>query len=100
MRYWGLGNEVYGPWQIGQMAVEDYVKTARQWAKVLNWTDPSIELVSCGETGWSDWDESAIAGLAEFVRWYSIHIYTGMTTTGPTCCLPIKLSAPCGLQAL
>jgi alpha-L-arabinofuranosidase len=77
VRYWGLGNEVYGPWQIGQMAVEDYVKAARQWAKVLTWTDPSIELVSCGETGWSDWDERALAGLAEFVRWHSIHIYTG-----------------------
>jgi alpha-N-arabinofuranosidase len=77
VRYWGLGNEVYGPWQIGQMSAQDYVKTARQWAKVLTWTDPAIELVSCGETGWSDWDEVTIAGLAEFVRWHSIHLYTG-----------------------
>jgi alpha-L-arabinofuranosidase len=47
VRYWGLGNEMYGSWQIGQMSADDYVKTARQWAKVLKWTDPGIELVSC-----------------------------------------------------
>ena len=77
VRYWGLGNELYGSWQIGQQTAEDYVKEARQWAKVLTWTDPSIELVSCGENGWSEWDDTVITGLAEFVRWHSIHIYTG-----------------------
>ncbi|HEX6448195.1 MAG TPA: alpha-L-arabinofuranosidase C-terminal domain-containing protein [Trebonia sp.] len=77
VRYWGLGNELYGPWQIGQQSAEDYVKEARQWAKVLTWTDPSIELVSCGENGWSEWDDTVITGLAEFIRWHSIHIYTG-----------------------
>lgn len=77
VRYWGLGNEMYGSWQIGQKTAEDYVKEARQWAKVLTWTDPSIELVSCGQNGWSEWDDIVISGLAEFVRWHSIHIYTG-----------------------
>ena len=77
VRYVGLGNEMWGPWQIGQLSAEDYVKQARQYAKVLSWTDPDVELVSCGENGWSDWDQVVIPGLAEFVRWHSIHIYTG-----------------------
>jgi len=77
VRYVGLGNEMWGSWQIGQLAAADYVTKARQFAKVLSWTDPRVELVSCGESGWSDWDEVVIGGLAEFVRWHSIHIYTG-----------------------
>jgi alpha-L-arabinofuranosidase len=77
VRYWGLGNEMHGSWQIGQKSAEDYAKEARQWAKILIWTDPSIELVSCGEFGWTDWDEAVIPALAEFVRWHSIHLYTG-----------------------
>jgi alpha-L-arabinofuranosidase len=77
VKYVGLGNEMYGPWQIGQLSARDYVKQARQYAKVLTWTDPGVELVSCGESGWSDWDQEVIPGLAEFVRWHSIHIYTG-----------------------
>ena len=66
VKLWGLGNEVYGPWQIGQLSAEDYVKAARQYAKVMSWTDPSIELVSCGETGWSDWDRVVLEGLSYF----------------------------------
>ncbi len=77
VKYWGLGNEMYGPWQIGQLSAEDYVKRARQWAKVLKRADPDLELVSCGETGWSNWDETVIPGLAEYVRWHSVHLYTG-----------------------
>lgn len=77
VRLWGLGNEMYGPWQIGQLSAADYVTAARQFAKVMTWTDPSIELVSCGENGWSDWDRTVLEGLAEFVRYHSLHIYTG-----------------------
>ena len=72
----GSGTRCTG-WQIGQMSADDYVKTARQWAKVLKWTDPGIELVSCGQTGWTDWDQTVIAGLVEFATWHSLHIYTG-----------------------
>lgn len=77
VRYWGLGNEMYGPWQIGALSAQDYVKQARQLAKVLTWTDPDIELVSCGENGLSLWDQVVIEGLAAHVRWHSIHLYTG-----------------------
>ncbi len=77
VRYWGLGNEMYGDWQIGQRSAQDYVTLARQVAKVVKLTDPGIELVSCGESGLSDWDATVIEGLAPFVQWHSIHIYTG-----------------------
>jgi len=77
VKYWGLGNEMYGRWQIGALSAEDYVKKAIEFAKVMKWTDPSIQLVGCGESGWSDWDRAVIEGLAPFIDHYSIHIYTG-----------------------
>jgi alpha-N-arabinofuranosidase len=75
--YWGLGNEMYGSWQIGNLNAHDYVKKARACAMVMRRTDPSIALVSCGQTGWSEWDEIVLTGLAEFVDFHSIHLYTG-----------------------
>jgi alpha-N-arabinofuranosidase len=75
--YWGLGNEQYGHWQLGALGVEDYVKKAREFAKVMRWTDPSIELVGCGKDGWSDWDQIVIDGLVPLIDFYSIHLYTG-----------------------
>lgn len=77
VKYWGLGNEMYGRWQIGALSAEDYVKKAREFAKVMKWIDPSIELVSCGQTGWTDWDRIVLEGLAPYVNYHSIHIYTG-----------------------
>jgi alpha-N-arabinofuranosidase len=77
VRYWGLGNEMYGPWQIGALSAGDYVKKAIEFAKVMKGTDPSIELVGCGENGFGEWDRIVIDGLASYVDYHSIHIYTG-----------------------
>jgi alpha-N-arabinofuranosidase len=77
VKYWGLGNEMYGHWQIGALSAEDYIKKAREFAKVMKWTDPTIKLVGCGESGWSDWDRAVIEGLAPFIDYYSLHLYTG-----------------------
>ncbi len=77
VKYWGLGNEMWGEWQVGALSAEDYVKKAREFAKVMKWTDPSIKLVGCGSSGWSDWDRIVIEGLASHIDYYSLHIYTG-----------------------
>lgn len=77
VRYWGLGNEMYGDWQIGQLSAEAYVEKARQWAKALRVLDPEIQLVSCGNNGWSDWDRIVVDGLVSCVDFHSIHLYTG-----------------------
>jgi alpha-N-arabinofuranosidase len=77
VRYWGLGNEMYGDWQLGQLTAADYVARARQWAKALKNLDPGISLVSCGQTGLDDWDQVVIDGLVKHVDWHSIHLYTG-----------------------
>ncbi|KAF5391083.1 hypothetical protein D9757_003131 [Collybiopsis confluens] len=76
VKYWSLGNEVWGPWQVGQMESQDYAKKAFQWAKALKLLDPKIQLISCGETGYSDWDRVTLKKLVSLVDYHSIHIYT------------------------
>src|SRR5262249_17897931 len=76
VRYWGLGNELYGSWQIGASSAEDYVKRARHFATLMKRTDPSIQLVACGKDGVSDWDAVVLDGLADLVDFHSIHLYT------------------------
>jgi len=77
VKYWGLGNEMYGKWQIGSLTPEDYVKKARKFAAMMKWTDPGIQLVSCGQQGWNEWDRIVLEGLADLVDFHSIHLYTG-----------------------
>ncbi|MCA1647606.1 MAG: alpha-N-arabinofuranosidase, partial [Chloroflexi bacterium] len=77
VKYWGLGNEMYGAWQIGATSAADYVSKARQFGAIMKLTDPSIALISCGQWGWTDWDKLVIDGLAAHIRYHSVHLYTG-----------------------
>jgi alpha-N-arabinofuranosidase len=77
VRYWGLGNEMYGDWQVGAMSAEEYVREATRWARAIKMLDPQAELVSCGKNGWNDWDRVVIDGMAGLVDYHSLHIYTG-----------------------
>jgi alpha-L-arabinofuranosidase len=77
VRYWGLGNEMYGDWQVGQLTAEEYVREATRWGRAIRKLDPEAKLVGCGETGWSEWDRVVIDGLAGLVDYHSVHLYTG-----------------------
>jgi alpha-N-arabinofuranosidase len=77
VRYWGLGNEMYGDWQVGALSAEEYVRTATRWARAIKMLDPDSILVSCGMNGWNDWDRVVIDGMAPLVDLHSLHIYTG-----------------------
>ena len=77
VRYWGLGNEMWGDFQIGHLTAEEYASKAKRWALALKRVDPSIQLVACGQSGYGDWDRVVIDELVRYVDWYSIHVYTG-----------------------
>ncbi|KAH8879241.1 alpha-l-arabinofuranosidase [Thozetella sp. PMI_491] len=76
VKYWALGNEMWGPWQVEQHTKEDYAKKAIQWAKALKLQDPSIKLVLCGRDGCSDWDRYVLQQCIRWVDMHSIHYYS------------------------
>ncbi|KAL3492151.1 glycoside hydrolase superfamily [Aspergillus germanicus] len=80
VKYWALGNEMWGPWQVEQHTKEDYAKKAVQWAKALKLLDPSITLVLCGKDGYSDWDRYVLQKCLRYIDMHSIHYYS----MGPT----------------
>jgi alpha-L-arabinofuranosidase len=77
VHWWGLGNEIYGEWQVGALSAAEYVAEATRWARAIKMIDPDARLVSCGALGWTDWDVQVIDGLAALVDLHSIHLYTG-----------------------
>lgn len=76
VKYWALGNEVWGDWQVLQMTKEDYAKKAVQWAKALRLLDPSVVLILCGANGSMSWDHYVLQECIKWVDMHSIHIYT------------------------
>jgi len=75
VKYWGVGNEVYGPWQIGHKNAADYAKSALEFAKVMKWLDPSLKLIASG-TGNPDWDRPVLEAVVHHVDYISAHHYT------------------------
>ena len=51
VRYWCLGNEMDGPWQIGQLQAREYGRKARDAAKQMRVIDPDLQLIACGSSG-------------------------------------------------
>ncbi|PWN31687.1 glycoside hydrolase [Meira miltonrushii] len=76
VQYWGLGNELWGEWQVGRMNAVEYTRTAQRWAHALKLVDPTIKLVSCGKEGGCEWDWTVLQGLNGLVDLHSIHYYT------------------------
>jgi alpha-N-arabinofuranosidase len=50
VRYWCLGNEVYGGWQIAQDSKENYA------AKAIRLLGPTVKLGLCGKHGYNNRD--------------------------------------------
>ncbi|MET4638377.1 alpha-N-arabinofuranosidase [Mycetocola sp. 2940] len=80
VRMWCLGNEMDGPWQLGQLSAGDYGKIAARTAKAMRQLDPTIELVACGSSGanmptFGDWERTVLAHAYDDVDYISCHAY-------------------------
>jgi alpha-L-arabinofuranosidase len=74
VRIWGLGNEMYGWWQHGAMDAANYGVAAREYGKLLRWTDRSIKIVVNGATD-PDWNTAVVDETARVMDWLSLHFY-------------------------
>ena len=81
VKYWGIGNEVDGPWQIGYKTPEEYARAYTEFAKVMKWTDPSIKLFASAVSLWEgDWPLRAqllLEQAGNLVDYLALHWYVG-----------------------
>lgn len=82
IKLWCLGNEMDGPWQMGAKTAKEYARTAHEAAKLMKWTDPTIELVACGSSGpsmptFGDWEYAVLDECYEDIEYLSLHRYYG-----------------------
>jgi alpha-L-arabinofuranosidase len=84
VRYWCLGNEMDGPWQIGQLQAREYGRKARDAAKQMRVIDPNLQLIACGSSGtfmptYLTWDREVLEECYDQVNGISLHAYYGNT---------------------
>ena len=82
IKLWCLGNEMDGPWQMGQKTAYEYGRIANEAAKMMKWTDDSIEVVACGSSAstmptFGEWEYTMLNECYDNVDYVSLHRYYG-----------------------
>lgn len=83
VRLWGIGNEVWGQWQIGHTQAAEYGQRLRRFAEAMRAADPSIRLVAVGDAPLTDapddlarrWNELVLRCAGDLIDYLSFHIY-------------------------
>jgi alpha-N-arabinofuranosidase len=73
VKFWAVGNEMYGEWQLGYMPLNDYVKKHINVVDAMRKADPSIKLVGVGSVG--EWSRTMLTEGADHMDLVSEHIY-------------------------
>ena len=73
VKWWSIGNEMYGDWQLGHMSTDEFVKKHNAFADAMKSVDPDIKLIAVGELG--DWDRMVLANCSESMDLISEHFY-------------------------
>ncbi len=75
VKYWGIGNEMYGNWQLGHMPLDEYVKKHNAFVDAMRAKDPDIQVVAVGSVG--PWTEGMFRHCADRMDLLSEHFYVG-----------------------
>ena len=80
VKYWCLGNEMDGPWQVGHKTAHEYGRLANEVAKTLRAFDKSLQLIVCGSShsdmkSYPEWERVVLEHTYDHVDYVSLHMY-------------------------
>jgi alpha-N-arabinofuranosidase len=75
VKLWGIGNELYGSWQVG-FCVDggECARRTVEFANEMRKVDPDIELVAVGCED-PEWNLEMVKNAGEYFDYLSVHIY-------------------------
>lgn len=73
IRFWAVGNEMFGDWQLGHMPLNKYVQKHNEMAKAIWAVDSSAKLIGVGAVG--EWSETMLTECSDYMNLMSEHIY-------------------------
>jgi alpha-N-arabinofuranosidase len=80
IKFWCLGNEMDGPWQICGKTAYEYGRVAHETAKLMRWVDESLTLAACGSSQralstYAAWEYEVLMQCFDKVDFISLHAY-------------------------
>lgn len=74
VKFWSIGNENYGDWELGAKPAGEWGRLVKEAAKLMLHVDPSIEL-SAAAIPDLDWNIHLLKNCANRLKWISLHQY-------------------------
>ncbi len=74
VRYWSIGNENYGSWEMGAKTADEWARLVLESAKMMKRVDHTIELAIASIPD-LDWNAKVLREAGDLLDWVSIHGY-------------------------
>ncbi len=73
VKFWCIGNEMFGPWQLGYMRLEHYVRKHNWVVDIMRKVDPDIVEIASGNAG--PWSEGLLTHCSNHIDLIAEHFY-------------------------
>ena len=81
VKYWELGNEIWGTWVRAHSDAETYARNFNRYAAAMRAVDPSIRLIAVGDND-LNWDRTVLRIASANLDYLAIHHYYGTAEMG------------------
>ena len=76
VKYWEVGNEIWGDWVRGHSDAETYARNYNRYAQAMRAVDPSIKLIAVGDND-MNWNRTVLREAGRNIDYLAIHHYYG-----------------------
>jgi alpha-N-arabinofuranosidase len=76
VRYWEVGNEIWGDWVRGHSDAATYARNLARYAEAMRRVDPSIRLIAVGDNDMA-WNHTVLRDAGRHVDFLAVHHYFG-----------------------
>jgi alpha-N-arabinofuranosidase len=83
VRYWNIGNELWGHWQVGYTNPEEYARRYAAFVQAMREVDPSVRIIANAHGGHSEsppepWNRPLLEHYGDQLEIMDIHTYVGV----------------------
>lgn len=89
VKYWEIGNEIWGEWVRGHSDAETYARNLNRYAAAMRAVDPTIKLIAVGDNNMA-WNRTILQSAGSRLDYLAVHHYYGRNERGAD---PLNLMA-------
>jgi alpha-N-arabinofuranosidase len=80
VKYWEIGNEIWGNWVRGHSDAETYARNYRRYVDAMRLVDSTIRFIAVGDNDMA-WNRTVLRRVGVLVDYLAIHHYYGHDST-------------------